>query len=193
MMRCMTAGEVEDGTAGAAALLTDAFGRIHESMGDAVEGLDAAQLAERLDADANPVSWLLWHLARVEDDHVAAAFGVTQVWTAESWAPRLGLPSATRELGYGHTSAQVAATSSAICGMPLPGTLLVQYYSAVHAQTLSLVSTVRDADLDRVVDSRWTPPVTLGVRLVSVINDGTQHVGQALYVRGILLRRAAAK
>jgi hypothetical protein len=179
MMRCMTVPE----------LLTDAFARIAESVENAVDGLDADQLAVRLDAAANPVSWLVWHLSRVQDDHVAAAFGVAQVWSARSWAPRFGLAEQTREIGYGHTPAQVKAVSAAICGTPSPGKLLAEYHAAVHEQTLSLVSGLRDEDMERVVDTRWTPPVTLGVRLISVINDDLQHVGQALYVRGILLRR----
>jgi hypothetical protein len=172
-------------------VLTDAFGRIAESVAEAVEGLDASQLAVRLDADANPVSWLIWHLTRVQDDHVAAAFGSSaQVWSAGGWAGRLGLPPTSLEIGYGHTSAQVEAVSSAICGMPSPGKLLASYHAAVHAQTVGLVSSLTDADMERVVDTRWTPPVTLGVRLVSVISDDLEHVGQALYARGILLRRA---
>jgi hypothetical protein len=172
-------------------VLTDAFGRIAESVAEAVEGLDASQLAVRLDPDANPVSWLIWHLTRVQDDHVAAAFGSSaQVWSAGGWAGRLGLPSTSLEIGYGHTSAQVGAVSSAICGMPSPAKLLASYYEAVHAQTIRLMSSLTDADMERVVDTRWTPPVTLGVRLVSVISDDLEHVGQALYVRGILLRRA---
>ena len=173
-------------------VLTDAFDRITESVAEAVEGLDARQLAARLDADANPVSWLIWHLTRVQDDHIAAAFASSsdQVWSAGGWAARLGLPPSSMEIGYGQTSAQVEAVSSAICGMPSPGKLLASYHEAVHAQTVRLVSSLTDADMDRVVDTSWTPPVTLGVRLVSVINDDTQHVGQALYVRGILLRQA---
>jgi hypothetical protein len=173
-------------------VLTGAFGRIAESVAEAVEGLDASQLAVRLDTDANPVSWLIWHLTRVQDDHVAAAFGSSsaQVWSSGAWAERLGLPPASLEIGYGHTSAQVEAVSAAICGMPSPGKLLVSYHEAVHAQTVRLVSSLNDADLDLVVDTRWTPPVTLGVRLVSVINDDMEHVGQAAYVRGIVLRRA---
>src|SRR5215469_11668905 len=122
-----------------AGLLADAFERIRESVADAVEGLDASQLAVRLDADANPVSWLLWHLSRVQDDHLAAAFGVPEVWSAASWAPRLGLPEQSREIGYGHTSARVAAVAAAICGRPSPGKLLVEYHTAVHEQTLSLI------------------------------------------------------
>jgi hypothetical protein len=179
MMHCMTAG----------GLLTDAFGRVQDSVNSAVEGLDADQLAARLDPDANPISWLIWHLTRVQDDHVAAAFGTAEVWSTRSWGPRLGMPEHTREIGYGQTPAQVEAVASAICGMPSPGKLLAEYHDAVYEQTISLVSGLTDADLERVVDERWTPPVTLGVRLVSVIGDDLQHAGQANYVRGILLRR----
>ncbi len=59
----------------------------------------------------------------------------------------------------------------------------------MHAQTIRFVEGITDADLDRVVDESWDPPVTLGVRLVSVVNDNTQHAGQAAFVRGLVLRR----
>jgi hypothetical protein len=172
-----------------AELLTDAFGRIRESVAGVVAGLSSDQLQARLDAAANPVSWLVWHLTRVQDDHVATAFGMEQVWSADGWAKRFGLPAETMEVGYGHSGKQVADLSAAICGTPSPGSLLTEYHEAVHAQTVSLVSSISDADLERVVDRNWDPPVTLGVRLVSVLDDGARHVGQAEFVRGILLRR----
>lgn len=172
-----------------AELLTDAFGRIRESVAEVVAGLSLEQLQARLDAAANPVSWLVWHLTRVQDDHVAAAFGAEQAWSADGWAKRFGLPAETMEVGYGHSSRQVADVSAAICGTSSPGSLLAEYHEAVHAQTVSLVSAITDADLERVVDSHWDPPVTLGVRLVSVIDDDARHVGQAEFVRGVLLRR----
>ena len=162
-----------------AELLTDAFGRVQETVHEAVDGLSAAQLAARLDDDANSIAWLCWHLARVQDDHVADAFGVRQVWP--EWAGRLGLPFGPGATGYGHSSRQVALVQ-------VSGDLLTDYHDAVHAQTVALVSGLTDADLSRVVDERWDPPVTLGVRLVSVISDGLQHAGQAAFVRGILLR-----
>jgi hypothetical protein len=172
-----------------AGLLTDAFGRIRETVAEVADGLSPAQLAERLDPGANSIAWLIWHLTRVQDDHVAAAFDAEQVWVSGSWAARFGLPASTREHGYGHTSAQVAAVTTALCGMPEPAKLLVEYHEAVHEQTISLVSGVTDADLDRVVDRRWTPAVTLAVRLVSVIDDDARHAGQAEFIRGVLLRR----
>ena len=166
-----------------AGLITDAFGRIRETVTDTLYGLTVEQLTYRADADANPIAWLIWHLTRVQDDHVAAAFGVPQVWSDGGWAARFGLPGSS-DTGYGHNTIQVAAVSEACAA----SALLADYHEAVYEQTIKLVSGITDADLDRVVDTSWRPPVTLGVRLVSVLNDDAQHAGQAAFVRGIVLR-----
>jgi len=163
-----------------AELLADTFGRVQETVHEAVEGLSVGQLTARLEEDANSIAWLCWHLARVQDDHLAGAFGVEQVWPG--WADRWGLPFGPGATGYGHSSRQVAQVR-----VP-SGDLLTGYHDAVHAQTIALVAGVTDTDLSRIVDERWNPPVTLGVRLVSVISDCLQHAGQAVFIRGILLR-----
>jgi uncharacterized damage-inducible protein DinB len=167
-----------------AELLIDGFGRIRETVADVLSGLTPDHLAYRIDADANSIGWLLWHLTRVQDDHVAKAFGAVQVWSSGGWAKRFGLPESTMETGYGHTTEQVVAVGSATAS----ASLLAGYHDATCAQTVRLVSAVTDADLDRIVDTRWTPPVTLGVRLVSILNDDMMHVGQATYAHGIILR-----
>ena len=159
-------------------LLADAFGRIREVVHEAVDGLSPDQLAYRPTAQANSIAWLIWHLARIADDHVAAAAGTEQAWTASGWAARFGLPFDVAETGYGHDSSQVAAVRVA------SGELLTGYYDAVYEQNVRYVSHLTDADLERIVDDRWDPPVTLGVRLVSVISDDLQHAGQAVYLRG---------
>ncbi|NBM17894.1 mycothiol transferase [Streptomyces sp. GC420] len=166
-----------------AAVLSDAFGRIREEVHDAVEGLSADELNARVDSGANSVSWLVWHLTRIQDDHVSEAAGREQVWLSGGWARRLGLPFPDRATGYGHSSKQVGAVR-VDSAEPLLG-----YFDAVHTQTMAFVRGLRAKDLDRVVDESWSPPVTLGVRLVSVIADGLQHVGQAAFVRGVLERR----
>jgi hypothetical protein len=166
-----------------AQLLADAFGRIREDVAGVLSGLTPEQATHRLDG-GNPVSWLVWHLTRIQDDHVADGFGVPQVWAADGWAARFGLPESTMDHGYGHDDGDVARFAAATAD----ARLLLEYYEAVHAQTVKLVSAVTDADLDRVVDTRFEPPVTLAVRLVSVLNDDMQHAGQAAYVRGCLQR-----
>jgi uncharacterized damage-inducible protein DinB len=165
-------------------LLVDGYGRVRETVAGVLSGLSPEQLAFRIDAEANPISWLVWHLTRVQDDHVAAAFDATQIWSSGGWAKRFGLPADTMEHGYGHTTEQVAAVGSATAS----ASLLTEYHEATYEQTVRLVSGLTDADLARVVDTRWTPHVTLGVRLMSVMDDDIMHAGQAAYARGIILR-----
>lgn len=163
-------------------VLIDAFGRVHDAVHGAVEGLSPDQLTFRIDAEANTIAWLVWHLTRVQDDHVSEVAEVEQVWTAESWVDRFGLSFDRADTGYGHASGEVAAVRA-------DASMLLGYYDAVHGHTAEYLSKLTDGDLDRVVDTRWDPPVTLGVRLVSVIEDDLQHAGQAAFVRGIVLRR----
>lgn len=163
-----------------AELLADAFTRIREGVERVVDGLDAEQLAQRPAEGANTVGWLVWHLARVQDDHVADAAGLEQVWTSQGWHERLGLPFEPAETGYGHSAEEVAQVRG------VEAEQLLGYLDAVHQQTLRYVEGLAPEDLDRVVDRHWDPPVTLGVRLVSVVNDDTQHLGQAAYARGLL-------
>jgi uncharacterized damage-inducible protein DinB len=163
-------------------LLTDSFERVRESVHRVLEGLDEDDLAFRPDDEANTIGWLVWHLTRVQDDHVADVARRDQVWTTGGWAGRFALPFDDSATGFGHTAADVALVR-------VSGDLLVGYYDATHEQTLDYVRGLSDADLDKVVDERWDPPVTLAVRLVSVVNDDAQHVGQAAYLRGILDRR----
>ncbi len=165
-----------------AGLLHDAFGRIHDMVHGAVQGLSEADLAYRVDRDANSIAWLVWHLTRIQDDHVADVAGREQVWIAEGWAARFALPLPPTDHGYGHTSEEVASVHAS-------AELLTGYYDAVERVTLSYVKGLSDGDLERIVDTRWDPPVTLGVRLVSVICDDVAHGGQAAFVRGIIERR----
>ncbi|MEU6157698.1 DUF664 domain-containing protein [Streptomyces sp. NPDC047130] len=163
-------------------ILIDGYGRIREEVHAAVQGLDAWQLAARPDAEANPVAWLVWHLTRVQDDHVADAAGLEQVWTAQDWHGRFGLDLPVSDTGFGHDAARVAAVRVDSAD------LLTGYHDAVHEQTLGFLRSLTAGELERIVDEGWDPPVTLGVRLVSVLSDDLQHVGQAAYVRGLVER-----
>jgi len=163
--------------------LVDGFGRVRENVHAAVEGLTAEQLRTRLDDEANSIAWLVWHLTRVQDDHVADVAGTEQVWTGQDWLSRFGLPFPAGDTGFGHRPADVEAVR-----VDKPE-LLTGYYDAVHEQTVRFVEGLDGQALDRVVDEAWDPPVTLGVRLVSVLDDDIQHAGQAMFVRGVLERR----
>jgi hypothetical protein len=159
-------------------LLIDAFGRIRDLTHRVLDGLDEEALTHRPAPDANPIGWLVWHQVRVQDDHVAEVAGTEQVWAAQGFAERFALAYDEAATGYGQTSADVGAFRAT------PG-LLADYADAVTEATLGYLKGVGAEDLDRVVDASWDPPVTLGVRLVSVVGDDLQHLGQAAYVKGL--------
>ncbi|MEU1888057.1 DinB family protein [Micromonospora sp. WMMD987] len=161
-------------------LLTAAYGQLPDLVRAAVDGLSPDELCRAPGEGANPVGWLVWHLTRIQDQQVAELSGADQVWVSGDWAARFGLPADPADTGFGHTPEQVAAVR------PENAEALVGYHGAVAERTAAFLAGLRPADLDRVVDEHWDPPVTLGVRLVSVVSDDLQHVGQAAYLRGLL-------
>jgi uncharacterized damage-inducible protein DinB len=164
-------------------LLIDALGRVEESMRMTLEGLSPEQLTFRPAESANSIGWLAWHLTRVEDDHVSELAGQPQAWIADGWHARFNRPAKADDTGFGDTPEQVASLQ------PESAEVLLDYYTAVHQRSVEYMRGMSGADLDRVIDTRWDPPVTVGVRLVSVVNDCTMHVGQMAYVRGVLEER----
>lgn len=168
-------------------VLADAYERIRSSVHGVVADLDVDALTWRAGPEANTIAWLTWHLARVQDDHVADVAGREQVWARAGWPERFGLPAGASDTGFGHSPEQVARIR------PDGPEAVVEYIDAVTAQTRAYLEGLSADDLDAVVDEAWDPPVTLGVRLVSVIGDGLKHVGQAEYVTGLYQRRGSSR
>jgi uncharacterized damage-inducible protein DinB len=163
-------------------VLLDLFGRVDEHVADVLEGLDEATLNRPPAPNANHIGWLVWHLTRVQDSHIAELIEADELWTTGPWAPRIGLAPDPDNTGYGHTPEEVAAVH------PDGPDVLAEYYAAVAERTRSYLAALAEADLGRIVDERWDPPVTLAVRLISVADDDIQHAGQAAYVKGLLGR-----
>ncbi len=157
-------------------LVADSLSRIRDGGHQAVEGLSTEQLAFRPAGLGNSIAWLIWHLARIQDDHLARLADTTQIWMSAGWCDSFGLPFAPEDHGYGHTSEQVAS-------VVVDGSLLLGYLDDVTAASLAYVATIEE--WDEVVDTRWDPPVTRSVRVVSVLCDCLMHIGQAQYVRGL--------
>lgn len=161
-------------------LLVDGFDRVRQVVRHAVHGLTEEQLAWRPEGTGNSVGWLVWHLTRVQDDHVAGVADLEQVWTAQDWVARFDLPFPPSDIGFGHSSSDVSSAR-----FPSPA-LLTDYHDAVHARTTDYLRSLTEDELPEVVDENWDPPVTRAVRLVSALSDDLQHAGQAAFVRGLL-------
>ncbi|MDQ1476151.1 MAG: hypothetical protein QOE62_1380 [Actinomycetota bacterium] len=166
------------------AILVDAFERIRAATHRAADGLPEDALAFRPGVDANSIAWLVWHITRIQDDHIADLRDAKQVWISDGWYERLGFPFPPTATGYNQTSAEVAFVRASARD-------LLGYYDAVHSETVAYVRTLGPDDLDRIVDRSWDPPVTQGVRIISVMSDNLQHAGQAAYVRGLIERGAS--
>lgn len=166
------------------ALVADGFERVQQLVEEIVDGLSVDQLAWQPAPASNPIGWLIWHLSRVQDSHMSEASGEPQVWAERGWPARLQLPYPPDATGYGHSSQEVAA-------LRVEAGALTEYHDQVHEATSRFLDGVQGEDLERIVDRRWDPPVTLATRLVSVLSDGLQHAGQAAYVRGLLERSSA--
>jgi hypothetical protein len=161
------------------AVLSDAFERIRDGSLLVVDGLSPDDLSARVAPDANPIGWLVWHLTRSQDAQVAAVRGTEDLWTAQGYAKQFALPYDNRATGYGQSSEEVGA-------LRVDAEELAAYLKAVGEDTIAYAGSLKDADLDRVVDESWDPPVTLGVRMLSIAADSLKHLGQAEYVRGLL-------
>jgi uncharacterized damage-inducible protein DinB len=171
-----------DNTVTGAQLLVDGFERIRQVVVHTVTGLSPEQLAFAPAPGANSIGWLVWHLTRIQDDHLADVAGTEQIWTRDGWFERFGLPFDSSDTGYGHRPEQVSAVR-------VPSAqLLIDYHQAVFERSRQYLAGLTESDLARVVDESWDPPVTLGVRLVSVLSDDLQHAGQAGYLTGLASR-----
>lgn len=171
-------------TAAFRAMAADQFERIRQGVQSVADGLSPEEAVWRPDADANSIAWLLWHLTRIQDDHVAHLAGAPQVWTSRGWFERFALPFEADATGFRHTSADVAAVRT------VPADLAA-YHAEVHDLSLSYAAGLTAEELARIVDTRWDPPVTASVRLVSLWGDCLKHLGQAQYVRGLAQRASA--
>ncbi|MBV9169732.1 MAG: DUF664 domain-containing protein [Chloroflexi bacterium] len=164
-------------------LILDGLGRIEEHMHQYLSGLTPEQLVFRPDPEANSIGWLAWHLTRVQDDHISDLAGRPQAWLDRGWHARFNRPATGDDTGFGHTSAQVAALQ------PPSAQVLIDYHAAVHQPSVEYVRSLTCDQLDRELDEPWDPPVTVGVRLISVLDDCMQHAGQMAYIRGLIEAR----
>jgi hypothetical protein len=165
----------------ASEILIDAYTRIQELVHRSAEGLTKEQLAYRPEEGSNSIVWLIWHLTRIQDGHLAGATGNEEAWVSDGWAEKFGMDADTSINGQGDGPDEVEALNA-------DAELLLGYHEAVVDRTCGYLTGVDAAELDRIIDRSYDPPVTVGVRLVSVISDNTQHAGQARYLNGMIER-----
>lgn len=153
---------------------------INERMTNrALDGLTDADLVQRPSPETNPIGWLLWHQARIEDATIAAILKQAQVWIAQDWHAQLGMEAEAADLGIGHSLDQVSSFRPKL-------EALSGYRKAVRERTLSCLETLTDDELeaDITIIDRGTGKAK--DYLTGFTMDHTHHTGQVAYLRGYL-------
>jgi hypothetical protein len=103
-----------------------------------------------------------------------------QLWVTDKWYTKFGRQPEPYDVGFGHTPEQVSAFKS-----PESRTLL-DYNHAVVERSKQYINSLSEKDLGRELkEPEFQPLPTVGVRLVSILDDSVLHAGQAAYLRGM--------
>ena len=161
-------------------LLLDGYGRVQEFLKHVLDGLTQNDLDWQPRNDCNSIGWLVWHLTRQHDAQIASLIGEEQLWIRNKWYAKFKRPADQKDVGFGHTSEQVAAFKS-----PDTQTLL-GYHRDILERSKRYILSLSKTDLDTELDEPMFQPLpTVGVRLISIMDDAMIHAGQAAYVRGL--------
>lgn len=169
-------------------LLVDAYKRLPEFLSNVLKGLSQDNLDWQPHPDCNSIGWLIWHLTRQQDAQISSLMNEQQLWLSGEWAKRFNYSPDPGDVGFGHTPEQVSSFKS-----PDIQTIL-DYHYAVLDRTKRYLITLSKNDLDRELEEPWFQPLpTVGVRLISILEDSLLHAGQAAYIRGLIQGRGWQK
>lgn len=143
--------------------------------------LTGEQLNAHPGGHPNSIAWLLWHSGRQVDSQLAELTGEGQLWFRAGFRERFGLGPAGDHDGIGHSEQQARAI------VVKDWTLLCDYLEAMLEAVVEYWRSLSEAELAEIIDVSYTPHVSRGVRLVSLIDDCQQHVGTANHIAGALL------
>ncbi|WP_312975554.1 DinB family protein [Corynebacterium sp.] len=159
-------------------VLQDLAGRVRDAVGEIPRDLPTEVVNAHPAGHPNSLAWLLWHTGRELDVQLSGLTSGEQVWTSEEYDSSSGVQGAGESMGFGQSPVQAREVSAAEVGP------VIDYVTSVCDAVDTYLSTLGDADLDAVIDDAWDPPVTRGVRLISILHDAVIHLGQAAYVLG---------
>lgn len=163
----------------ALALLTDLAGRPRTALTMAQDRITPENANIHPCGHDNSIAWLLWHTGREIDVQLAHLAKTDEVWNAAGFREHLSLGDLGDTVGYGHASEQARSI------VVEDTQLLLDYVFATLDALEAYLKMLAVSDLDDVVDDRWDPAVTRGVRLVSIIDDAVAHIAQVAYICGM--------
>lgn len=161
-------------------LLIDGYSRIPGFLENVLKGLAQNDLDWQPRPDCNSIGWLIWHLTRQQDAQIASLMGEEQLWITDEWHGKFNRQPAPEDVGFGQSPEQVSEFKAPAA------VILLDYNRAVVERSKQYISDLSETDLARELNEPWFHPLpTVGVRLVSILDDSVLHAGQAAYVRGL--------
>jgi uncharacterized damage-inducible protein DinB len=150
-----------------------------DGLTKAVDGLTPAELRWQPTLASNPIAWIVWHMARVEDRWVNRVLrSDVEIWTRDGWHEKFGMDAEAH--GFGETPDQVRAKPD------LAISDLLAYFEAVRQSTLEYLARMTLADLA----ATYTHPRRSGITgawiLGHILVEESQHLGQVAYIRGMI-------
>jgi hypothetical protein len=162
--------------------ILDLFLRIAHDVEQVLEGLNEEELPHHPDPNGNSIGWLVRHLTRSHDRNISELAGQKQLWITEGWSVQFGRPPDPAETGFGHIREDAKAFRAP------NGRMLLNYNQAVVERIREyMLHTLSEGELDREAYSpTFQNTWSVRRRLLGILSEGLQHVGQAAYVRGLL-------
>ena len=145
----------------------------------AVDGLTPAELRWQPTLASNPISWIVWHMARVEDRWVNRVLrGGVELWISDGWHEKFGMSEEAH--GFGETADQVRAMPDVAMSD------LLDYFDAVRQSTLAHLEQMTPLELGTTYPHPRLTGITGAWILGHILVEESQHLGQVAYIRGMI-------
>lgn len=150
---------------------------LHQAMVNDVKILKPEQLKWKPAPKANPIGFLFWHYARVEDMMVSNWQKKTSVWEEDKWYEKLGLDAKVYGTGFQEPDVDKVAV--------LPLDIVTAYADKVFRNTMVYIQSLDEDRLDFAPNPE-RPNTTIGVMVSNfIIAHGWWHLGEIRYVKGL--------
>ncbi len=151
-----------------------------EKLERALDGLGEDELNWRPTLQSNSIDWMVWHMARVEDNLINVVLqNHGAIWERDNWSGRLAITYAGA--GAGMTMREIGEMGR----IDVPKVL--EYYRSVRQSTADYFEDgMSESDLSRTIEHTnfrgWTGAQILG----RLLCEEAEHLGQIEYLRGMM-------
>ncbi len=156
--------------------LNEAFDKLKRAL----DGLSEDELHWRPALESNTIDWMVWHMARVEDNWVNVRLRESEsIWDRDGWAERCGVE--VPDNGYGQSAEEIRAIP------PFNVPLVMDYYAAVRQGTTDYFENeMQEEDLNKEVPHARYDPINYAWVLGHLLCEEAEHLGQIEYLRGMM-------